>query len=90
MNYFASSATSIFSSDTATKLIESLTSVISANAPIVIAPLLYLLQISNHLCDFARYGVGFDEITIARFKEFFSLCTIMLEIRHKNNFCIFW
>jgi hypothetical protein len=48
-----------------------------------------LLQISNHLCNFARHGIGFNEITITGFEEFFSLCAIMLEICHKNNFCIF-
>lgn len=53
MNYFASSA-SIFPEDTATKLIEGLTGVISANMPIIaIALLLYFianLESSLQLC----------------------------------------
>lgn len=40
MTQFASSAQSIFPSDTATKLIESLTGVISANMPIIATALL--------------------------------------------------
>lgn len=44
MNYFASSA-SIFPEDTATKLIESLTGVISANMPIIIALLGFTLGV---------------------------------------------
>lgn len=44
MNYFASSA-SFFPEDTATKLIEGLTGVISANMPIIIALLGFTLGV---------------------------------------------